>query len=548
MVALQGTGVSTGIASGELYYYKRNNSETPRYIAGNCEEELERWRCACEATFNQIGQIAEKTRATAGDDAAALFETHQMMLEDLDYIDRITVLIRKGHQNAESAVEDAAMEFSAMFAAMDDDYMKARSVDIIDISRRVIANLTSNAQTEETVLKKSVIIAADDLTPSETVQLDKRYIRGFILSGGNANSHTAILARTLGIPAIINVEGELKPEYEGRKIIVDGSVGYIVIDPDDATREYLEKKRSEERAVRSMLNQLKGKSDTTLDGKNIKVYANITDPTDVDAVITNDARGIGLFRSEFLYLESKEFPTENVQFEAYKSVAMRMAGARVIIRTMDIGADKKIDYFNLADEENPALGMRALRICLTRQDIFKTQLRAIYRASAYGKISLMFPMVSSLWEVQEAKRLCSVVAKELSKERIPYDENIEIGIMIETPAAVMIAPELAKEVKFFSIGTNDLTQYTLALDRQSVPGLERFYDSNHPAVMRMIKMVTDAAHSAGIWAGICGEIAADISLTEKFLRLGVDELSVSPRSILPVRNAVRHTDLSLMKS
>ena len=296
--------------------------------------------------------------------------------------------------------------------------------------------------------------------------------------------------------------------------------------------------------MRSMLNQLKGKSDVTLDGKNIKVYANITDPTDVDAVITNDAKGIGLFRSEFLYLESGDFPSENVQFEAYKSVAMRMAGARVIIRTMDIGADKKIDYFKLADEENPALGMRALRICLTRQDIFKTQLRALYRASAYGKISIMFPMVSSLWELQEAKRLCCVVAKELAKERVPYDENIEIGVMIETPAAVMIAPELAKEVKFFSIGTNDLTQYTLALDRQSVPGLERFYDSNHPAVMRMIKMVTDAAHSAGIWAGICGEIAADISLTETFLRLGVDELSVSPRSILPVRNAVRHTDLS----
>ena len=326
---------------------------------------------------------------------------------------------------------------------------------------------------------------------------------------------------------------------------MDGSVGYIVIDPDDATKEYMEKKRKEERAVRDMLNRLKGKSDVTLDGKNIRVYANITHPTDIDAVIANDAKGIGLFRSEFLYLGADDFPDEETQFEAYKSVVEKMAGSPVIIRTMDIGADKKIGYFNLADEENPALGMRALRICLTRTDVFKPQLRALYRASAYGKLSIMLPMVSSLWEIQEVKRLCSVVKKELKHERIAYDDSLELGIMIETPAAVMIAEELAKEVSFFSIGTNDLTQYTTAIDRQGIAGLERFYDAHHPAIMRMIKMTVDAAHKAGIWAGICGEIAADASLTETFLRMGIDELSVSPNSILPIRNAVRHTDLSI---
>ena len=369
-------------------------------------------------------------------------------------------------------------------------------------------------------------------------------ILGFILSGGNSNSHTAILARTLGIPAIINTDGELKPEYENRKVIMDGSVGYIVIDPDDATKEYLEKKRADERAVRDMLNRLKGKSDITLDGKKIRVYANITHPSDTDAVIANDARGIGLFRSEFLYLSTDDYPTEETQVEAYKFVVEKMAGAPVIIRTMDIGADKKIGYFNLGEEENPALGMRALRICLTRPEVFKTQLRALYRASAYGRLAIMLPMVTSLWEVQEAKRLASVVRKELKHERLAFDEKVEIGVMIETPAAVMIADKLAKEVNFFSIGTNDLTQYTLALDRQGVTGLERFYDSHHPAVMRMIKMTVEAAHNAGIWAGICGEIAADATLTETFLKMGVDELSVSPASVLPIRNAVRHTDLS----
>ena len=543
MVALQGTGVSPGIASGKLYYYKRNTSNVTEYTITDTDSELERFKTAVKQAYDELGILAQTAHEEAGDDAAMLFETHQLMLEDLDYTDRINDLIINEQKNAESAIKIAADEFARMFASMDDEYMRARSVDVTDISQRLISILT-DSKPQGVLSNEPVIIAADDLTPSETVQLDKSMILGFILSGGNSNSHTAILARTLGIPAIINTDGELKPEYENRKVIMDGSVGYIVIDPDDATKEYLEKKRADERAVRDMLNRLKGKSDITLDGKKIRVYANITHPSDTDAVIANDARGIGLFRSEFLYLSTDDYPTEETQVEAYKFVVEKMAGAPVIIRTMDIGADKKIGYFNLGEEENPALGMRALRICLTRPEVFKTQLRALYRASAYGRLAIMLPMVTSLWEVQEAKRLASVVRKELKHERLAFDEKVEIGVMIETPAAVMIADKLAKEVDFFSIGTNDLTQYTLALDRQGVTGLERFYDSHHPAVMRMIKMTVEAAHNAGIWAGICGEIAADATLTETFLKMGVDELSVSPVSVLPIRNAVRHTDLS----
>ena len=543
MVALQGTGVSPGIASGKLYYYKRNTSNVTEYTITDTDSELERFKTAVKQAYDELGILAQTAHEEAGDEAAMLFETHQLMLEDLDYTDRINDLIINEQKNAESAIKIAADEFARMFASMDDEYMRARSVDVTDISQRLISILT-DSKPQGVLSNEPVIIAADDLTPSETVQLDKSMILGFILSGGNSNSHTAILARTLGIPAIINTDGELKPEYENRKVIMDGSVGYIVIDPDDATKEYLEKKRADERAVRDMLNRLKGKSDITLDGKKIRVYANITHPSDTDAVIANDARGIGLFRSEFLYLSTDDYPTEETQVEAYKCVVEKMAGAPVIIRTMDIGADKKIGYFNLGEEENPALGMRALRICLTRPEVFKTQLRALYRASAYGRLAIMLPMVTSLWEVQEAKRLASVVRKELKHERLAFDEKVEIGVMIETPAAVMIADKLAKEVNFFSIGTNDLTQYTLALDRQGVTGLERFYDSHHPAVMHMIKMTVEAAHNAGIWAGICGEIAADATLTETFLKMGVDELSVSPVSVLPIRNAVRHTDLS----
>ena len=541
MIAIKGTGVSAGIAEGTVFCYKRASASAETKRADGPKTELERWKNASDKAAAQLDTLAEKTRTEIGDEAAMLFETHRMMLDDLDYTDRITELIAAEKYSAEAAVTVAGKEFSEMFAAMDDDYMKARSVDVTDISNRVVSIL--NCSGYGAVLDKPSVILADDLTPSETVQLDKKMILGFILSGGNANSHTAILARTLGIPAIINADIDLNGGYEGRQVIMDGSVGYIVIDPDDTTKEYLGKKLREEKVVRAMLEQLKGQPDVTADGKEIKVYANITSPADVDAVITNDARGIGLFRSEFLYLGSDDFPTEDVQFEAYKSVVQRMNGARVIIRTMDIGADKKIGYFGLADEENPALGMRALRICLSRPEIFKTQLRALYRASAYGKLAVMFPMVSSLWEVQEAKRLCTAVMAELKKERIPFDSELELGVMIETPAAVMIAPELAKEVSFFSIGTNDLTQYTIAVDRQSIQGLERFYDPKHPSVLRMIKMTADAAHEAGIWAGICGELAADCSLTDTFIKMGIDELSVSPRFVLPVRNAVRSSYL-----
>ncbi len=540
MIAIKGTGVSGGIAEGPIFCYKRSTGSSNERQAQGAEVELSRYNAATEQAAAQLDALAEKTRKEIGDEAAILFETHRMMLEDLDYTDRITELINDSNVTAETAVETAGKEFSEMFAAMDDDYMKARSVDVTDISNRVISILSGENE-DNNSLDKPVIILADDLTPSETVQLDKSKILGFILTGGNANSHTAILARTLGIPAIIHADIEIDSAYEGRSTMMDGSIGYIVIDPDDTTREYMSKKQQEEKAVKVMLDQLKGQPDVTLDGKQIKVYANITAPADVDAVITNDARGIGLFRSEFLYLETNDFPDEEMQFNAYRSVVQRMNGARVIIRTMDIGADKKIDYFGLAEEENPALGMRALRICLSRPEIFKTQLRALYRASAYGKLAVMFPMVASLWEIQEAKRLCNAVMKELSNERIPFDKDLELGVMIETPAAVMIAPELAEEVSFFSIGTNDLTQYTLALDRQSIQGLERFYDPKHPAVFRMIQMTVDAAHKAGIWAGICGELASDVSLAETFIKMGVDELSVSPRSVLPIRNAVRNT-------
>ncbi len=540
MIAIKGTGVSGGIAEGPIFCYKRSTGSSNERQAQGAEVELSRYNAATEQAAAQLDALAEKTRKEIGDEAAILFETHRMMLEDLDYTDRITELINDSNVTAETAVDTAGKEFSEMFAAMDDDYMKARSVDVTDISNRVISILSGENE-DNNSLDKPVIILADDLTPSETVQLDKSKILGFILTGGNANSHTAILARTLGIPAIIHADIEIDSAYEGRSTMMDGSIGYIVIDPDDTTREYMSKKQQEEKAVKVMLDQLKGQPDVTLDGKQIKVYANITAPADVDAVITNDARGIGLFRSEFLYLETNDFPDEEMQFNAYRSVVQRMNGARVIIRTMDIGADKKIDYFGLAEEENPALGMRALRICLSRPEIFKTQLRALYRASAYGKLAVMFPMVASLWEIQEAKRLCNAVMKELSNERIPFDKDLELGVMIETPAAVMIAPELAEEVSFFSIGTNDLTQYTLALDRQSIQGLERFYDPKHPAVFRMIQMTVDAAHKAGIWAGICGELASDVSLAETFIKMGVDELSVSPRSVLPIRNAVRNT-------
>lgn len=547
MIALQGTGVSAGIVSGPILFYEHMSLKVERYTVQDPEAELCRWEQAVNKAADELDGLYRKAFAEAGEESAALFETHKLMLGDLDYNERIRSLILQDKINAQAAVKQAAKEFSQMFSNMDDEYMQARSVDVIDISDRVISVL-NNGEAFRPQSKEPCIIVCDDLTPSETVQLDKSLVLGFLLTKGNANSHTAILARTLGIPAIINVNGEIKKDFSGRNIIIDGSVGYAVIDPDDATKEYLFKKQREENAVRDTLEKLKGQPDVTADGRKIKLYANINNTADVDAVITNDARGIGLFRSEFLYLEENDYPCEAKQFEAYKSVVRRMGGKRVIIRTLDIGADKNVEYFKLSPEKNPALGLRAIRLCLNRPDIFKTQLRALYRASAYGKLAVMFPMITSLWEVREAKRTCAAVKNELAKERILFDENLEIGVMIETPAAVMVADEIAKEVDFFSIGTNDLTQYTLAADRQGAAGMERFYDSHHPAVMKMIKMTVDAAHKNGIWAGVCGELASDLSVAGELLGLGVDELSVSPRSVLPLRNLIRNTNIGQIVS
>ncbi len=540
MIALNGTGISPGIASGTLILYNPNTPHIPRYRTEDVTHETERIRSAIDTACEEIDKLIE----TATEDGQMLLETHRLMLFDVDFTDRIMDLMVNEHRNAEDAVFTASAEFARAFSEMDDPYMQARSADIKDISNRLL-EILSGEEATKLVLTTPSIIVAEDLTPSETIGLDTSMVLGFVLTHGNANSHTAILARALGVPAIINVNGEIPPAYDGKQMVMDGSVGYMVIDPDRATMEYMSKKRGEEQKITEALNQLRGKSDVTLDGKTIKVYANIAHPNDIDGVLKNDARGIGLFRSEFLYLNCNTYPDENFQYSAYRSVVEAMAGSRVIIRTVDIGADKKIGYFNLKDEENPALGLRGLRVCLTRPDIFKTQLRALMRASVYGKLSIMLPMVSSLWEVQEVKRMLTLVKKELTNEGTDFDPSVELGIMIETPASVMIAEELAKEVDFFSIGTNDLTQYTIAVDRQGVTGLEKFYDAHHPAVMKMIKMTVDAAHRNNIWAGICGEIAADPTLTEAFLKMGVDELSVSPNAILKIRNAVRHTDLSI---
>ena len=469
-----------------------------------------------------------------------LFETHQMMAEDLDYEEAIEQRITEEKMNAEAAIADTAEQFAAMFEAMDDSYMQARAADVKDVSRRLL-DILSGAVAGGIASDVPVILAADDLAPSETVQLDKSKILGFITAGGSGSSHTAILARTMGIPAIVGVGGALKAEYAGRPVIIDGATGNVVIDPDDMTRDRLMKKREEQLRLQRLLETLKGQPNVTKDGKSIRVYCNIGSPEDVHAVQVNDGGGIGLFRSEFLYLNCEDYPTEDQQFEAYKQVLSDMEGKEVIIRTLDIGADKQIGYFNLPHEDNPAMGMRALRICLSRPEVFRTQLRALYRASAYGKLGIMFPMVTNVWEVREAKRLCEEVKRDLKAEGIPYSEDVSLGIMIETPAAVMLSDRLAKEVDFFSIGTNDLTQYTLACDRQN-NDLGRFYDPHHPAVLRMIRLVTQNAHKNGIWVGICGELGADLTLTETFLAIGVDELSVSPRAVLPLRNAIRMTD------
>ena len=545
MISIQGKGVSTGVAIGPLYFYQRAKSTIRRYEVEDVEAEWARFKAAQEKAIEQLGELAEKAREEAGDEAALLFETHQMMAEDMEYEESIQTAIQETKLNAEAAVTDTAAQFAEMFASMDDPYFQARSADVKDVSGRIISILTGVVQGGINS-PVPVILAADDLAPSETVQLDKSKILGFITEGGSGSSHTAILARTMGIPAIIGVGDQMKPEYEGREVIIDGSTGGVVIEADADTRAHLLKKMEEQKRQRELLEKLKGLPNTTQDGQSIRVYCNIGSPDDVAAVLSNDAGGVGLFRSEFLYLNCDDFPSEDYQFEAYKKVLSDMGGKEVVIRTLDIGADKQIGYFNMPKEENPALGNRALRICLNRPEIFRTQLRALFRASAYGKLGIMFPMVTSVWEVKEARKMCDQVKAELTKEGIPFSDDVEIGIMIETPAAVLMSDRLAKVVDFFSCGTNDLTQYTLACDRQNAD-LGRFYNPHHPAVLRALKMVCDNAHKNGVWVGICGELGADLSLTETFLSIGIDELSVSPRSVLPLRQKIRETNLSQVK-
>jgi phosphotransferase system enzyme I (PtsI) len=471
-----------------------------------------------------------------------IFQVHQMMLDDLDYVEAITNMITTQNINAEYAVATTGDNFSQMFASMDDDYMRERAADVKDISERVVSIL-SGSEASGLVTDTPVILASDDLAPSETVQLDKNMVLSFVTQGGSTNSHTAILARTMNIPAIIGLGKDLSEEYEGKLAIVDGATGQVFIEPDGETYTTYQAKQKEYQEKQELLQQLKGQENISLDGQKVKLYANIGNASDIGAVLQNDAAGIGLFRSEFLYLDSDDFPTEEEQFKVYKYVAETMAGKQVIIRTLDIGADKQIDYFNLPKEENPAMGYRAIRICLTQKDIFRTQLRALFRASAYGNIAIMFPMIIALEEVLEIKEIVADVKKELDEEGIPYNKDTQLGIMIETPAAAMISDDLAKEVDFFSVGTNDLTQYTTAVDRQNA-NLEKFYHPHHKALLRLLKLTADNAHKNGIWIGICGELGADMELTETFLAMGIDELSVSPACILPLRKKIRETSVA----
>ncbi|MBO5199258.1 MAG: phosphoenolpyruvate--protein phosphotransferase [Lachnospiraceae bacterium] len=539
MQVYRGKSVFGGIAVGTISVYSREEQQVKRVKTEDTAAELARYANANETAIAQLAALYEKAVKEVGESGAAIFEIHQMMLEDEDYKESVENMIRTQQVNAEYAVAVTGDNFAQMFASMDDDYMKARAADVKDISERLISVLNGRgAQAVNT--KEPVIIVADDLAPSETVQMDKDMVLSFVTVHGSANSHTAILARTMEIPALIGTDIPLDESVDGKFAVVDGMNGCIYVEPDEQTLKELKDKQKEEREKKELLLSLKGKENVTLDGRQIMLYANIGNVKDLATVLQNDAGGIGLFRSEFLYLEKEEYPTEEEQFAVYKTVAETMAGKRVIIRTLDIGADKQCGYFKLEREENPALGLRAIRICLARPEVFKTQLRALFRASAYGNLAIMYPMIANLWEITRIKEIAQEVKAELASQGIAYGNPAQ-GIMIETPAAVMISEELAKEVDFFSIGTNDLTQYTLAVDRQN-PKLEEFYDAHHPAVLRMIRMVVDNAHKAGIWAGICGELGGDITLTQSFLEMGVDELSVSPGRILPIRKIIRETD------
>lgn len=540
MQVYSGKSVFGGIAIGKISVYRKNEQQVKRVRTEDTKGELARYEAAKAAAIEQLQELYQKALKEVGEANAAIFEIHQMMLDDGDYNESVENIIETQKVNAEYAVAVTGDNFAQMFRAMDDDYMRERAADVKDISERVLSIL-NGGQKGKVVTDEPVIIVADDLTPSETVQLEKDMVLSFVTVHGSVNSHTAILARTMAIPALIGTEElPLDDTVDGKLAVVDGLNGKIYVEPDAQTLEEMKKRRQEELEKKELLQLLKGKENVTLDGKKIMLYANIGNIKDLATVIQNDAGGIGLFRSEFIYLEKDRYPTEEEQFSIYKTAVETMAGKRVIIRTLDIGADKQCEYFKMDKEENPALGYRAIRICLTRPEIFKTQLRALFRASAYGNLAIMYPMITSLWEVRRIKEIVEEVKAELTAEQLEFG-NPQQGIMIETPAAVMMSGELAKEVDFFSIGTNDLTQYTLAIDRQN-PKLDKFYDAHHPAVLSMIRMTVENAHKAGIWAGICGELGADTSLTKEFLAMGVDELSVSPGSILPIRKIILETD------
>lgn len=540
MQVYSGKSVFGGIAIGKISVYRKNEQQLKRVRTEDTKGELARYEAAKAAAIEQLQELYQKALKEVGEANAAIFEIHQMMLDDGDYNESVENIIETQKVNAEYAVAVTGDNFAQMFRAMDDDYMRERAADVKDISERVLSIL-NGGQKGKVVTDEPVIIVADDLAPSETVQLEKDMVLSFVTAHGSVNSHTAILARTMAIPALIGTEElPLDDTVDGKLAVVDGLNGKIYVEPDAQTLEEMKKRRQAELEKKELLQLLKGKDNVTLDGKKIMLYANIGNIKDLATVIQNDAGGIGLFRSEFIYLEKDRYPTEEEQFSIYKTAVETMAGKRVIIRTLDIGADKQCEYFEMDKEENPALGYRAIRICLTRPEIFKTQLRALFRASAYGNLAIMYPMITSLWEVKRIKEIVEEVKAELTAEQLEFG-NPQQGIMIETPAAVMMSGELAKEVDFFSIGTNDLTQYTLAIDRQN-PKLDKFYDAHHPAVLSMIRMTVENAHKAGIWAGICGELGADTSLTKEFLAMGVDELSVSPGSILPIRKIILETD------
>ncbi len=545
MTVLKGKGVCGGIAFGKLKIYEKEGITVHRTHPENIDKEIKRFEDALKKTSLDLQMLYQKAINEVGEDNAMIFDIHLMMLSDDDYVESIKQNIKNQNINAEAAVALTSDNFAKMFSSMEDSYMKERAADVRDISDRLISVLSGNEQ-NSIKSDESVIIAADDLTPSETVQLDKSKILAFVTDKGSSNSHTAILARTMDIPAVVGVSTIVNPKYDNTEVIVDGFTGEVYIEPDMLTIIKMQEKKHKYTKQKELLKKLKGVDTVTKDGKKILLYANIGSLSDMGAVYANDAMGVGLFRSEFIYLESSAYPTEDRQFDIYKSAAEKALGKRVIIRTLDIGADKQIDYFQMPKEENPALGIRAIRICLSRPLLFKTQLRALYRATAFGKLSIMFPMITSLREIHAIKKIINEVKAELKEENIAFNDNTEIGIMIETPAAAIISDLLAKEVDFFSIGTNDLTQYTLAADRQN-PEIESFFDGHHKAVLRMIKQTVDNAHKEGIWVGICGELAADLDMTELFLAMGVDELSVTPSLILPLKQKILETDISAIK-